>query len=401
MRVLHLATFLHGGTGRVITDLAIEQRRAGHDVRVLASATGAVGYGNYQAYIDELTAAGVPVRLVDSLFHRKHAANLPVVKALLEWYAQGREPQVIHSHAAVPALVGLLFMGARRTGAVQVQTMHGWGTVNSGDQVATDVAVLNLMDRVAAPSRHAVDTLVSLGVAPARMSLVPYGVRPEGASLADRDAELLVDMTRARRQGALVVACVGTIGTRKNQFLLIEALALLRNLPVLCVFIGDGETEALRAAAINAGVEHRVRVHGYSGAARRLAASAELLVLPSRSEGQPVSVLEAFCDGTLVAVSDIPELAELVGEETGFRFTPGDASALAETLATVAGLPNSTRRTIRQHARSQYQARFTVEAMAREYLALYESADKRGTEEAGPRSEPRRSSHGGRQPSVA
>ena len=38
MRILHLATFLQGGAGRVITDLALAQHAAGHQVRVVASA---------------------------------------------------------------------------------------------------------------------------------------------------------------------------------------------------------------------------------------------------------------------------------------------------------------------------------------------------------------------------
>lgn len=373
MRILHLATFLQSGPGRVITDLALEQHRAGHDVRVVTSAIGMAGQGNQRAYLDELAAGGVAVREVDSLFHRQHAANLAVVRALGEWYAPGREPQVFHSHAAVPAMIGLLFAGARRTDAATVQTMHGWGQVTSGDQVATDVTVLNLMDRVVAPSRHAVDTLVSLGVSPARIALVSYGVRAEGVALDDRDAELVVEMTRARRQGAMVVACVGTIGTRKNQALLVDAVATLPQLPLLVVFIGDGDCDGLRALAARAGVDDHVRVHGYSPAARRIVAAADLLVLPSRSEGQPISVLEAFCDGTLVAASDIPELVELVGDDTGFRFRGGDAAALAATLSAVAALPNSTRRAVRQRARAQFLARFTVDAMTQEYLGLYEA----------------------------
>lgn len=373
MRILHLSTFLQGGAGRIITDLALEQQRAGHDVRVMTSDSGTVGYGNYDGYLDELLVAGVPVRRVDSMFHRQHAANLAVVRSLLDWYAPGQEPEVIHSHAAVPGMVALLFAGARRLGGGLVQTMHGWGHVKSGDQVATDVTILNLMDRVVAPSRHSVDTLVSLGVSPARIAMVPYGVRADGVELEDRDAELLVQMTRSRRHGVFVIACVGTIGARKNQSLIVEAVAALPALPILCVFVGDGETDELREAAARAGVADRVRVHGYSRSARRLAAAADLLVLPSRSEGQPVSVLEAFCDGTLVAVSDIPELTELVADDLGFRFPAGNAEALATTFATVAGLPNHTRRTIRERTRAHYQARFTVEAMAREYLALYRS----------------------------
>jgi glycosyltransferase involved in cell wall biosynthesis len=246
MRILHLTTFLQGGAGRVIVDLALEQQRSGADVRVVTSAIGAAGYGNYDGYLEELRAAGVPLRCVDSMFHRQHAANLAVVRSLLDWYAPGHEPQILHAHAAVPGMVALLFAGARRLTAGTVQTMHGWGHVKSGDQVATDVAVLNLMDRVVVASRHSVDMLVSFGVSPSRIAMVPYGVRPEGGPLDDRDADLLVEMTRSRRHGALVIACVGTIGTRKNQTLLVEAIAQRAALATLCVFVGDGDADALR-----------------------------------------------------------------------------------------------------------------------------------------------------------
>ena len=374
MRILHLATFLQGGAGRVITDLALEQQRAGHDVRVLTCATGGMGYGNDEGYLETLRTTAVPVRCVDSLYHRQHAASLAVVRSLLDWYAPGREPQVMHAHAAVPGMVGLLFSGARRTAASMVQTMHGWGQVRTGDQVATDVTILNLMDRVAVASRHGVETLVSLGVSPSRIALVPYGVRADAGELEDRDADLLVEMTRHRRQGTfVVVCCTGTMGRRRHQALLVEALAGLPDLPILCVFVGDAEGDEVIESARRAGVAERVRVHGHTRSARRLAEAADLLVLPGRGDGQPVSVIEAFCDGTLVAVSDIPELTELVDDALGFRFPAGDAAGLAAALAAVARLPNHTRRTMRERMRSRYQARFTIEAMAHGYFDLYRS----------------------------
>ncbi len=143
--------------------------------------------------------------------------------------------------------------------------------------------------------------------------------------------------------------------------------------PAFCVFVGDGDDGELRDAIRRAGVDARVRVHGYSRVARQVAAAADVLVLPSLSEGQPVAVLEAFCDGTLVVVSDIPELSELVPDGThGFCFTSGRAESLAEVLARVAALSNSTRRAIRERARARYAERFTVPAMAGAYSVIYQ-----------------------------
>lgn len=374
MRILHLATFLQGGAGRAITDLVLEQHAAGHDVTVVVSGNGAPGYGNYQAYLDELLGQHIAVHLVDSMFERTHAANLAVVNALDQMFPPGHEPQIIHAHAAIPSLVGLLFAGSRHGATATLQTMHGWGLVKTSDQVATDVSVLNLVDRVVVPSAHSAGILAALGVTPTRITMIPYGVRPQTGGVDDDDQQTLLAMTRARAEGALVVACVGTFSHRKNQTLLVDAVARVGEMPVLAVFVGDGDQEGLRASIAAHGCDDRVRVHGYSRGARQLAAAADLLVLPSRSEGQPIAVLEAFCDGTLVAVSDIPELVELVDDGLlGFTFRSDDPADLAGTLRNFARLPASTRRLIRQRARARYGSRFTVAAMATGYLEVYQS----------------------------
>jgi glycosyltransferase involved in cell wall biosynthesis len=376
VRILHLTTFLQGGAGRVIADLAVAQSRGGHDVSVVTSRTGAPGYGNYAAYLDELGAAGVELHLVDSMFHRDPRANLDVVSALNSTIAYGREPHVLHAHAATPASVSLLFAGARRYRAVIVQTMHGWGVTKTADQAAADIAVMNLIDRVAVPSNTTADRLIALGVDADRLDVIPYGVN-HTAELLDAPAlEIYQVMRRARANGSLVLACIGTIGARKNQALLVRALAHVGDrAPIFCVFIGDGDLPGLTAEIARAGVEERTFVHGYNRAARRLASAADVLVLPSRSEGLPIAVLEAFCDGPLVLVSDIPELAELVDDgATGLRFAADDAASLAGRLIDASRISPSVRRAIQHRARARYLDQFTAPAMHAAYMTFYEAA---------------------------
>jgi glycosyltransferase involved in cell wall biosynthesis len=373
MKILHLATFLQGGAGRVIADLAVAQRVAGNDVTVVVSETGAPGYGNYDAYLDRLDLAGVSVRVVDSLFAREYSANLRVVRALDDLFPPDAAPTIVHTHAGIPSLIAMIYAGARRTPPPIVQTMHGWGVQKTAHQVDADVTVINRVDRVVVPSRHSRDLLTSLGVAPSRVNVVPYGIAQDGVELRAIDESTFVEMTRARHRGALIVACVGTVGARKNQALLVDAIARLAGrLSIHCVIIGDGETAAIQQRIDAARLADVIRLHGYSPAARRLAASADVLVLPSQSEGQPLSILEAFCDGTLVAVSDIPELAELVDDgRTGLRFAAGDAKALADALIRFAALSNVERRAIRTRARSIYEANFTVAQMTQSYELVY------------------------------
>lgn len=385
MNILHLTTFLQGGAGRVMTQLAVAQVAAGHDVRVVTSETAPVGYGNYAPYLDQLRAHGVAVDCVDSLFRREHAASLAVVRLLEARYPDGHEPDVVHAHAAVPALIGLVFAGARRTSCGLVQTMHGWGVAKSAEQAESDVTVLNLVDRVVVPSRQAMRQLTSLGVQPARIAVIPYGISGPAVDLDASDLSALAEMSEARQQGALVVACVGTFGARKNQVLLVHAAAQTAA-PVFLVFIGDGDDRMLTDAVRSCGLTSRVRVQGFSPAARRLAAAADVLVLPSRNEGLPLAILEAFADGTLVVVSDIPELTELVQDGVnGFCCEGENAASLASVLDRVAGLSDAERQTIRDRARTPVGTAFTVTGMCDAYEALYQASltsisDRRRTE---------------------
>jgi glycosyltransferase involved in cell wall biosynthesis len=123
------------------------------------------------------------------------------------------------------------------------------------------------------------------------------------------------------------------------------------------------------------GMSGRMRVHGYSRAARRLTAATDALIVPSRSEGQPLAVLEAFRDGTLVAVSAIPELTELVEDgATGLHFRVDDVVSLATVLDRLAAMPQAMRHAITDRARLLQASRYTTASMAGQYADIYREA---------------------------
>src|SRR5690606_16638211 len=117
----------------------------------------------------------------------------------------------------------------------------------------------------------------------------------------------------------------------------VEALALIDPAErPLCVFIGDGDIAELQALVERRGVAGQVRICGYREDARHIAAASDYVVLPSLSEGQPLSLLEAFCDGVPVLASAIPEISEMIDAgRTGFLFDPHDAADLARALSVV------------------------------------------------------------------
>ena len=175
-------------------------------------------------------------------------------------------------------------------------------------------------------------------------------------------------LTRLRRSRTPLALCIGTIGARKNQALLVRALAADDN--VSAVFIGDGDAAPLLRLAGELGVTERVRVLGYRADASRYLAHADVLVLPSMNEGLPIAVLEALRAGVPVVGSAIPEIAEAVADgKTGVLFEPGHVTALASALRRALAPESHT--AMRVEARAAFEATYLADRMLAGYGRLY------------------------------
>lgn len=84
-------------------------------------------------------------------------------------------------------------------------------------------------------------------------------------------------------------------------------------------------------------LRERIRYAGFVAGEEklRLLSGATFVVLPSRHESSPVSVLEAAACGKAVLVSDIPELAHVEKEGFGLAFRSGSVEALSEGMRTL------------------------------------------------------------------
>ena len=369
MRIVHLTTFLQGGAGRAIVDLACAQQRAGHDVLVMASATGDGDYGNYPHYLERLHAEGVPLLLEDSLFKRDLRLNLQVLQRLREMRAPDTV-DVVHAHAATPALVGRLFAGHASRRIAVVQTQHGWGVSKTAEQSRNDVAILQDVDAVIVTSDSTGRLLVECGVPCERITTIACGLPADAPPGLPDEAQACLAPLRER--GVTLVGCVGSVTANKNQRLLVESLARLDRRDVVAIFIGEGG-ESLTETARKLRVDDRVRVLGYRPDAERWMGLFNVLVVPSLTEGQGLVVLEAFRAGTPVVASDIAALRQLVTEgETGWLFEVNQADTLARALRRALGAAANDREQIVRAARSRFLADYTLDVMVARYQALYE-----------------------------
>ncbi len=366
--ILHLAPFLQGGAGRAIADLACAQHELGHQVTLVTSATGEEGHGNHPEYLAQLRAAGVTLHLCDSLFTRHLPLNLHVLE-LLRHRVDPDGVDVVHAHAAVPALIGRLFAGHTPRRIPVVQTQHGWGTNNTPEQAASDLAILRDVDRVIVTAEAARDLLVDQGVPPWAISVIPCGVSPHVPGPPPLEALRILRPFRER--GARIIGCIGPVAANTNQQLIVEALAALGDLDVVAVFLGAGG-EALMMPAAVAGVSRRVIDCGDQPNPSRWLPLLDLLVMPAASERQRITVLEAFRAGVPVVASNVPPLAQVVQhQQNGFLFEADDAAALANVIRSALALPGSAREALTEAAKLRFVEEYTSDRMVSRHESLY------------------------------
>jgi glycosyltransferase involved in cell wall biosynthesis len=370
MNILHITTFLQGGAGRVIADLACSQALSGHSVAVATSGNGSQDYGNYPEWLDRLRLAGVHCIMVESTFTRDVSLNVAAFHQIGQ-NINCNSLSLIHTHAAIPSMVALLLRAKARQAVPILQTMHGWGIRKDPRQEATDIILMNQLDRVVATSDSSKHLLIRLGLASELIDVVQNGIAPSASSANEEKTRRL---RHWRSVGLKVLVCIGTVGKRKNQRMLLEALAhpdAPRN--IACAIVGEGEdVPALTAWTRETGIENRVHFFGYQPGGEQFVANADWLVLPSNDEGLPISILEAYAAGIPVLGSDIPEIAEIIQPgHNGILFGAGNVESLVQALKQLANMPEDQRLRMGLASKQLWQERFSLHCMQERYARIY------------------------------
>ena len=211
-------------------------------------------------------------------------------------------------------------------------------------------------ERVVAVSRPLADEVIALGCSPDRVKVVMNGV----------DAELFTpgDRAVARREldlpaGPLAIY-VGNLKPEKGVLDLGRAWeAVLRQVPdATLLVIGDGPlTAELEAVTRQHG--ERVRLIARQPLERipLYMAAADILVLPSHSEGTPNVVLEALASGRRVVATTVGGVPDLITSPTlGALVPPGEPAELASAIATALRSPYDAQEVARLGARGGWAA---------------------------------------------
>ena len=169
------------------------------------------------------------------------------------------------------------------------------------------------------------------------------------------------------------VISVGRLAAPKDWSTLLTALTKLDGESFAeLVIVGDGpDRERVEDELARNSLERRVRLLGERDDVPGLLSDGDVFVLASRSEGLPLSVIEAMAAGLPVVASDVGGLRELVCDaETGVLVPPGEPVALADALRPLLA-DRQLRRRLGSAGRARAKALFDLSAFRRAHLELY------------------------------
>lgn len=326
-RALHVAQIPSdlgtGGIARHVLDLSSWLETQGHKVSFVTTPGEWASPNTYERFVD------IPVRFVSadggSLPNRLISLARSVF-GIRRWLAR-EQVDVIHAHESGPALAARLAVG-RRNIPIAV-TYHG----SHPDRVQSFGRIASKADLVITPSHRAAEDLADRGgVQREKLKVIGLGIKPTPQEDPQKVAQIRSGLLG---DGSQLVVSLARLAYQKGIDVLIDVVAktALSHPHIRFAVVGDGPLEnEMKEKAAARGVAGRITFVGRTSHPYTYLRAADLMVLTSRWEALPISIVEAFRVGTPVVATDCSGVHELVDETVGACVPIGDIRAISSAI---------------------------------------------------------------------
>jgi glycosyltransferase involved in cell wall biosynthesis len=344
-----------GGAERMVACLSLRLREMGHEVHVVCLRD----FGLMAVPAERFQERGVSL----TEFGKTDGFS-PAAIWKLARFLKSRQIEVMHAHNPLVTHYAAAAGKIART-PVTVSTIHGTSTLSMARWAERLFAISCAgNDRIVLVCRQVEEVFQQRypGLRN-RTAVIPNGIEVD-------------DLLRVRRCGAtgeFVFGTVGRLAPVKDQQTLLAAFAEVHKQFPSCrlELLGCGELlEDLERLSATLGIESVVKFHGFSRDIAGFLEGLDVFVLSSKSEGLPMTLLEAMAAGLPVvatAVGGIPEVVE--SANCGWLARPCDAASLAENMLRMMNAPDRLERGVR--ARKTVVERYSVQSMAEQYESLF------------------------------
>ena len=277
---------------------------------------------------------------------------------------------ILHAHEVKSDVIG--YLAARLCHVRTVTTLHGWIGNGLKQRVFTamDRRIVRRFDRVIAVSsqiRSAVDHASG-----SEVHVLHNAIVVENYRRGPRPGVLDALIGRAPRRPVLV--SIGRISREKGHADLVDALRIVARQGHRpdTLLIGDGpEREAVLQRIRAYGLQDWVHAPGYRDGIVPILNEADLLVLPSHTEGLPNAALEALAMEVPVLATRVGGTPEIITDgETGRLVEARAPEALAAAIVDFLNAPECWKATA-VRGRALVERQFEFGARTRHLEALY------------------------------
>lgn len=370
MIVVHLtASTFFGGPERQMLGLG-ESLRSALECRYLSFSE----HGKCLAFVQEARQRQFVAQALEEDFPRVRAAIVELESLLRSWRAS-----VLLCHGYKANLLGR--WAARRVGIPVVAVSRGWTWESWRVRLYEwlDRRHLRFMDHVVCVSQGQAERVQRwCRVPPERISVIYNSARWGSFSWVDRAAARarLRELLPPDMPPSYLVVGAGRLSPEKGFTVLIAAVeklvqAGMRDIGV--IIFGEGRLRpTLQEHIRRSGLMGHVVLAGFRPDLDYLLPGADVVVLPSFTEGMPNVALEASAAGVPVIATAVGGTPEVIADgETGYLVPAGDAGAFAQRILLLA--QNSfLREQMGRLARQRMQERFSFAAQAQAYQRLLE-----------------------------
>jgi len=360
MRILLVVTNADlAGAPIHVRDLAMRLHQWGHSVYVVFGENGPVR--------DQLRALGITTDCVPTLRSNIHPLQDIASWRALSAIARRVQPDVLHLHSSKAGLVGRLV--AWRLGLPAVYTVHGWGFgLGRRWHVALFVRLTEWLCRPFTRRYIAVsNTDRRMGERALALNADRIGTIYNGSAFV------------AKPNGAdpqrLSLIMVARNDHPKDYPTFFKALARTDFDEAMVVGHGTDALSFIAQARELLGTKaNRVQFLGARSDVERLLEQANVMVLSSRFEGLPISLIEAMSKGLVLLGSRVGGVPELIEDGVnGWLFDAADDEQLARHIVALHGDP-LLRQRMGQASLRRFKTDFELDAMVRKTLEQYRLA---------------------------
>lgn len=352
MKIVHAVDSMEvGGAEMLVAQMCRRQREMGHEPHVLAvAALGTIG-----------------AQLESEHFRVQANVGRHLPDAAQNFYRIFKElrPDAVHLHNPTPTIYAAV--PARLAGAASViSTRHSLVAPPRRLVEETKYAAAALFcDRIVGVCDATATNLRAMRSVRAQKIVRIYNGIPPLRHVAKSECP--------PRDGFTLVY-VGRLEPVKNHGLLFRAFrAALSSLPDLRLWmVGDGsERKSLESLADELGIAERVTFWGHQTDVAPFFSCADAFVMSSRSEGLPLSLLQAFSLGVPAIVTDVGGMAEVVRlAQAGMIASPVDSGDMATAIVRMAR-DDAGRKQFSENAADAFAAHFSLEKMVDSYIEIY------------------------------